>query len=181
MSYNYTLDKLQTNPYVGSWKKETREICRSKPYTMKSTATSDNKKECKGDNHHKTHKELLNRAVIETVDKILQESDSAPIIIIQGDHGTPTQLGGGGLRWDNINDDSIRERTSIFSAYYLPNLDAEVIYEGITPVNSFRIVLNNYLNGDYELLEDKIYFSTYQDMLNFTDVTNLTLKPDLNK
>ncbi len=74
MSYNYTLDKLQTNPYVGSWKKETREICRSKPYTMKSTATSDNKKECKGDNHHKTHKELLNRAVIETVDKINKEN-----------------------------------------------------------------------------------------------------------
>ncbi len=125
--------------------------------------------------------QYINKKIIETVDKILQENDSAPVIIIQGDHGTPTQLGGGGLRWNNINDDSIRERTSIFSAYYLPNLDSEVIYEGITPVNSFRIVLNNYLNGDYELLEDKIYFSTYQDMLNFTDVTDLTLKPDFKE
>ncbi len=109
--------------------------------------------------------------------KILQESDSAPVIIIQGDHGTPTQLGGGGLRWNNIDDDSIRERTSIFSVFYLPNLDSEVIYEGVTPVNYFRIVLNNYLNGNYELLEDKIYFSTYQDMLNFTDVTNMMSNP----
>ena len=117
--------------------------------------------------------QYINKKIIETVDKILQESDSAPVIIIQGDHGTPTQLGGGGLRWNNINDDSIIERTSIFSAYYLPNLDSEVIYEGITPVNSFRIVLNNYLNGNYDLLEDKIYFSTYQDMLNFTDVTSI--------
>ena len=117
--------------------------------------------------------QYINKKIIETVDKILQESDSAPVIIIQGDHGTPTQLGGGGLRWNNINDDSIIERTSIFSAYYLPNLNSEVIYEGITPVNSFRIVLNNYLHGNYDLLEDKIYFSTYQDMLNFTDVTSI--------
>jgi hypothetical protein len=117
--------------------------------------------------------QYINKKIIETVDKILQESDSVPVIIIQGDHGTPTQLGGGGLRWNNINDDSIIERTSIFNAYYLPNLDSEVIYEGITPVNSFRIVLNNYLNGNYDLLEDKIYFSTYQDMLNFTDVTSI--------
>ncbi len=125
--------------------------------------------------------QYINKKIIETVDKILQESNSEPIIIIQGDHGTPTQIGGGGLRWNNINDDSIRERTSIFIAYYLPNLDSKVIYEGITPVNSFRIVLNNYLNGDYELLEDKVYFSTYQDMLNFTDVTDITLKSDFKE
>jgi hypothetical protein len=121
--------------------------------------------------------QYINKKIIETVDKILLESDSAPVIIIQGDHGTPTQLGGGGLRWNNINDDSIRERTSIFNAYYFPNVNSEIIYDGITPVNSFRIVLNHYLNGNYELLEDKIYFSTYSDMLNFTDVTNIVSPP----
>jgi hypothetical protein len=122
--------------------------------------------------------QYINKKIIETIDKILLENDSPPIIIIQGDHGTPTQLGGGGLRWENINDDSIRERISIFNAYYFPNIDSKVIYDGITPVNSFRLVLNNYFNGDYELLEDKIYFSTYQDMLNLTDVTSITIKTD---
>ena len=116
--------------------------------------------------------QYINKKIIETVDKILQESDSAPIIIIQGDHGTPTQLGGGGLRWNNINDDSIRERMSIFSAIYFPNTDSAVIYDGITPVNYFRLILNTQLNGNYELLEDRMYFSSYQDMLNFTDVTS---------
>jgi hypothetical protein len=116
--------------------------------------------------------QYINKKIIETVDKILQESDSAPVIIIQGDHGTPTQLGGGGLRWNNINDDSIRERMSIFSAIYLPNTDSAVIYDGITPVNYFRLILNTQLNGNYELLEDRMYFSSYQDMLNFTDVTS---------
>ena len=94
-------------------------------------------------------------------------------MILQGDHGTPTLLGGGGLSWKNINDDSIRERMTIFNAYYFPNLDSESLYDTITPVNSFRIVLNNYLNGNYELLEDKMYFSLYTDQLNFTDVTTI--------
>jgi len=116
--------------------------------------------------------QFINKKIIETVDKILLESDLPPIIIIQGDHGTPTQLGGGGLRWNNnINDDSITERMSIFNAYYFPNIDSKIIHDGITPVNSFRLVLNNYLNGNYELLEDRMYFSTYQNEYNFTDVT----------
>ena len=61
---------------------------------------------------------------------------------------------------------------SIFSAIYLPNTDSAVIYDGITPVNYFRLILNTQLNGNYELLEDRMYFSSYQDMLNFTDVTS---------
>lgn len=121
--------------------------------------------------------QYINKKIIETIDKILLESESQPVIIIQGDHGTPTQLGGGALRWNNINDDSITERMSILNVYYFPHLDSEVIYDGITPVNSFRLVLNNYLNGNYELLEDRMYFATYQDMLNFTDVTSLLSVP----
>jgi hypothetical protein len=117
--------------------------------------------------------QFINKKIIETVDKILLESDLPPIIIIQGDHGTPTQLGGGGLSWNNINDDSITERMSIFNAYYFPNTNSTIIYDGITPVNSFRLMLNNYFNGNYDLLEDKMYFSTYQDQFTFSDVTLL--------
>jgi len=125
--------------------------------------------------------QYINKKVIETIDQILQKNDIQPVIIIQGDHGTPTQLGGGGLRWNNINDDSIRERASIFIAYYFPGLESDIIYEGITPVNNFRVVLNNYFNGNYELLEDRVFFSTYQEMLNFSDVTKITLNADVEE
>lgn len=125
--------------------------------------------------------QYINKVTIETIDSILKGSDSPPVIIIQGDHGTPTLLGGGGLRWNNINDDSIKERMSIFNAYYFPNVDSKIIYDGITPVNSFRLVLNNYLNGNYTLLEDRMYFSIYQNMLNFTDVTSIFTKTDSSK
>ena len=123
--------------------------------------------------------QFTNKKVLETIDNILLESETRPIIIIQGDHGTPTLLGGGGLNWKNITDESITERMSIFNAYYFPNLESELIYDTITPVNSFRLVLNNYLNGNYELLEDKMYFSTYQNQLNFTDVTTMLFSKTL--
>lgn len=120
--------------------------------------------------------QYINKKILETVDTILQENDSPPIIIIQGDHGTPTQLGGGGLRWSNVTDESIRERVSIFTAFYLPKDNSEIMHEGVTPVNFFRIILNNYFYGSYEILEDKIYFSTYQKMLDFDDVTEIIIK-----
>ena len=76
--------------------------------------------------------------------------------------------------WDNKNDESITERMSIFNAYYLPDQNTGLIYDSITPVNSFRLILNAYFNANYELLEDKSYFSddTYY---NFTDVTEILL------
>ena len=64
---------------------------------------------------------------------------------------------------------------SIFSAYYLPDQNTDLIYDSITPVNSFRLILNTYFNTDYKLLEDKSYFSDYGHPYNFTDVTKILL------
>ena len=111
--------------------------------------------------------------MIETIDKILLESDSPPIIVLQGDHGTNTLLKKYSDNWDNQNDESITERMSIFNAYYLPVQNTELIYDSITPVNSFRLILNAYFNADYELLDDKNYFSDYTHPYNFTDVTEI--------
>ena len=74
MSYNYTVDKLQTHPYLGTWTKESREICRPKPYTMKSVESSKKKKKCaKGVDSNKSQKNLINMAVIQTVNKLKKE------------------------------------------------------------------------------------------------------------
>ena len=64
---------------------------------------------------------------------------------------------------------------SILNAYYLPDQNTELIYDSITPVNSFRLILNAYFNANYELLEDKSYFSDYGQPYNFTDVTKILL------
>jgi len=74
MSYNYTLDKLQTHPYLGTWTADTH-MCKSKPYTMKSVETQKKEKKCnKSNDHQKTHKQMMKQAVIQTVDKINKEN-----------------------------------------------------------------------------------------------------------
>ena len=117
--------------------------------------------------------QFVNKKIIETIDKILLESRFPPIIILQGDHGTTTLLNKYSDNWDNQNNKSMTERMSILNAYYLPDQNTELIYDSITPVNSFRLILNAYFNTNYELLEDRNYFSDYNRPYNFTDVTEI--------
>ena len=49
-------------------------------------------------------------------------------------------------------------RFNILNAYYLPDIDIGILYPHITPVNSFRVVFNQYFGTDFELLKDKNYF-----------------------
>ena len=86
---------------------------------------------------------FINKKVEALLDEILLESDISPIIILQGDHGIIcTETGDGRY---------VRE---ILNAYYLPEKDNQLLYETISPVNSFRVVFNLYFDTDYELLED---------------------------
>ena len=58
---------------------------------------------------------------------------------------------------------------SILNAYYVNDQAKKDLYETITPVNSFRIIFNNYFGTKYPLLEDKSYHSA--NMNNFTPET----------
>lgn len=63
---------------------------------------------------------------------------------------------------------------SILNAYYIPNNVNLFLYETITPVNTFRIILNNYFGQNLPLLEDKSYFVPtleYKDVIQM-DQTN---------
>ena len=116
--------------------------------------------------------QFINKKTIETIDTILLESTSPPIIILQGDHGTFSLFTEPHKNWHhNPSDAAIQERMSILNAYYLPDQNNKLIYDGITPVNSFRLILNEYFNGDFELLGDKNYFSGYTYPYNFINVT----------
>ena len=117
--------------------------------------------------------QFANKKIIETIDKILLESDSPPIIVLQGDHGTNILFTKFGENWPQHHDKSVTETMSIFNAYHLPDQNTELIYDSITPVNSFRLILNAYFNTNYELLEDKSYFSDSTRPYNFTDVTEI--------
>lgn len=106
---------------------------------------------------------FLNKKVEILVDKILSSSPDS-IIIIAGDHGQFLGLA------DSPSPKLFKLRTSMFNAYYLPNVKGNPLYHGISPVNSFRIIFNLYFDGRYELLPDAAYWSPMNDLWNFVTV-----------
>jgi len=100
---------------------------------------------------------FLNQKVLEAVDTLIAESDTPPIIILQGDHGP----------WLQSND----KRMWILNAYYLPNHD-QGLYPTISPVNSFRYIFDEYFKGNYDMLPDVSYFSPVPKLYNFSEVKN---------
>ena len=67
----------------------------------------------------------------------------------------------------------IEERLGNLNAVYFPNLDYNHMYETITPVNTFRIILNEYFDDEYELLQDKNFWSHSDKPYQYIDVTDM--------
>jgi hypothetical protein len=109
----------------------------------------------------------LDQRVTKIIDSILAQSDPPPIIIIQGDHGP-----GNYFNMLEPNNPCLKERYSILNAYYFPDNSYDALYPEITPINSFRVLFNQYYGADLELLEDKSYYATWFAPYVFSDVTN---------
>ncbi len=87
---------------------------------------------------------FINKRILEVIDTIIAKSDVPPIIILQGDHGAHVITTG-------------IDKYKILNAYYLPGDTAGDLYETITPVNTFRLILRDYFNQDIQLLPDLLY------------------------
>ena len=103
--------------------------------------------------------QFIDSQIVTVVAKIIESSRVPPVIIIMGDHGAT-----------GVPDlETPQRRMSILNAYFVNDQAKEDLYETITPVNSFRIVFNNYFGTSYPLLEDLSYYTG--DMNNFTAET----------
>jgi hypothetical protein len=100
--------------------------------------------------------QYTNKRIIEILKRIIAESESAPIIIVQGDHGPHVGK---------------RQVTSILNAYYLPG-GYEGLYENITPVNTFRYLFNRYFGQNLEMEDDIAYWSAVSLPLEFEVIDN---------
>jgi hypothetical protein len=96
---------------------------------------------------------FISKQIKTIVKNIIDKSDRKPVIIIQGDHGSIQVQGDA--------------RMDILNAYYLPGADPFSVYDSISPVNSFRVIFNQYFGGSYPMLEDVSYYSTYQAPYDF--------------
>jgi hypothetical protein len=110
----------------------------------------------------------INGRVLEAVDSIVRRSSRPPIIIVQGDHGSRMNVD-----WDSQAKTDLREPFSILNAYLVPARVRRRLYDTITPVNSFRVLLSELFEADYPLLPDRSYFATFGQPLRFTEVTHL--------
>jgi hypothetical protein len=94
----------------------------------------------------------LNRLVLQTVDRILEDSTEPPIIIIQGDHSSKVYS-----QTDPSEDIRMSLLFPILNAYHYPGVSAEKVYPSITPVNTFRVLFDAYFGTGLGLLPDRSY------------------------
>lgn len=108
----------------------------------------------------------INSLVLRTVKTILSESKTPPVIIIQGDHGP-----GAYLDWSSKGKTNLRDRFSILNAYYLAGRKSSLLYPSISPVNTFRVILDEFFGMNMELLPDRNFFALWQSPFQLEDVT----------
>jgi hypothetical protein len=89
--------------------------------------------------------QFVNSRILSFVNKAIKSSAFQPIIIIQGDHGQ---------KWD--------QRMKILNAYYFPSRGYEELYSTISPVNSFRVLFNQYFHEEFPLEKDISFLSSAQ-------------------
>jgi hypothetical protein len=117
--------------------------------------------------------QYINKRLMKLINHILSRKDNFSVIILQADHGPRSMTD-----WSNLDKTYLKECYSILNAYYLPGNGNKVLYESITPVNTFRLVFNLYFGGRYDLLEDRSY---YYNILLSPAIVDITIKTDNSK
>ena len=120
----------------------------------------------------------VNQRLLEQVQIILSKSDNA-IIIIQSDHG-PLSSSTESYNLSDTRPIVFKERSRNYTAVYLPDYcDKSLMYDSMSNVNTFRVVFNSCFGADFELLEDKIYYSPPNKFdAEFKDITDIVRSAD---
>lgn len=103
----------------------------------------------------------VNTKLKETIDYILANNDTDPIIILQTDEGSYPEAfreDRDDFNWDKAPIETLYHKAGIQNAIYFPDKEYSKLYPSISPVNMFRVVFNKYLGTDLKILEDRTYF-----------------------
>jgi hypothetical protein len=70
----------------------------------------------------------------------------------------------------------VDERFSVLNAFYFPDQDYANLTPDISLVNDWQVILSQYFGRDEALLPMHSYYSPFNDLLDFTEVTNQLAK-----
>jgi hypothetical protein len=100
---------------------------------------------------------------LKLANELIRDGVRPVVIVIQGDHGP-----GSRLDWEIPERSDLKERMGILNAYYAPLAEGG-FYPSITPVNSFRVILNHYFGYDFPLVHDRSYLSSWRAPFRFIE------------
>jgi len=96
-----------------------------------------------------------------------------PVIVLQSDEGP---YPGEPTIWPARPDpDQLELKFDILNAYYLPGVPADAVWPTITPVNTFRLILDRYFHANLAPLPDReyVFADLSRHLYEFRDVTRL--------
>jgi hypothetical protein len=119
---------------------------------------------------------FTNVLLLQLMDRLLAgPAAEDPIVILQSDEGPhPLPYEYDRLwNWFGATDAQLLEKFRLLNAYHLPGVEAEVLSPTISPVNSFRVVLDEYFGQDLPLLPDRTFvFRDEANLYTFREVTD---------
>jgi len=86
-----------------------------------------------------------NKLIRQIIDCLLRDTSRNKIIILQGDHG-----------YRHFSNAPLAKQYGALNAFYFYNKDYSGLYKNMSNVNTYRVVINKFFNGNLPLLEDKI-------------------------
>jgi hypothetical protein len=99
-----------------------------------------------------------NSLVLDLMDELMDDRERPLVVVIQSDHGIRSRRP---EEPDLADEEIVRERHAILNAFYFSEGLPASLHLSISPVNAFRAVLDETLETDYGLLEDRAYYSTH--------------------
>jgi hypothetical protein len=131
--------------------------------------TADGKfksREDRSRNGYGDNAKFIDQNILASLQSMIAASPAPPVIVLMGDHGPPT--GKYATRED---------RMKILNAYYVDKQTGADLYDSITPVNSFRVIFNDYFGESYPLLEDVSHYAYKLKQLKSAPIVANTCPP----
>jgi hypothetical protein len=118
--------------------------------------------------------QFTNKQVLKLVDRLHSiYGGKPPVIMLVSDEGEhPAHF-----HYADATDAQLQEKFNISSAYYFPGIKHTGLYQTITPVNYFRVLMNDYFHTNVALLPDRNYTS----VSGATEITSRLLHPQSAK